>query len=129
MSINGKTVSKAVAKTLVVLAVILLILFLDVAVIRGVYYGIKWIGDTMTGVVQELYTPETEEEETEETERRLNTEEILRQENEKLDKIFATALETVLPLMLIKKIPLFDNMISINYTIFWGIFQLFLVFE
>ena len=89
MSINGKTVSKAVAKTLVVLAVILLILFLDVAVIRGVYYGIKWIGDTMTGVVQELYTPETEEEETEETERRLNTEEILRQENEKLDKIFA----------------------------------------
>ena len=93
--LNGKTVGKAIFKTIVILAGVLLILILDVAVIRGVCFGLKFIGDEISEVVEDFteWLPETEakeeEEEAPETEKKRSSEEILKEENEKLDKIIA----------------------------------------
>ena len=87
---KGKTVAKVVGKTLVFLIVIIGILILDVAVIRGTYLGLQYIRNSISELISDMEflndKDETEEETTAETEKR-DVKELLKEEEEKLQEI------------------------------------------
>jgi len=85
-----KKICIASFKTLLVLFILLTILFLDALVIRGVYLGIQYVGDQISDFFSEVSQRQKEkrEEEWETAETTRDIKELLKEEQEALEKIF-----------------------------------------
>lgn len=91
--VTGKAVAKASGKTILILVVFLAIIFLDVLVIRGAYFGVLYVGEKISDFgeyLAQLGTPS--EEETAETEKKLTAEDI-KEIREKEDKALQEILD------------------------------------
>ena len=90
-SINWKkTICTTSFKTLLVLFILLIILFLDALIIRGAYLGIQYVGEQISSFFSEVSQRQEEkrEAEMETAETTKDLKELLKEEQEALDKIF-----------------------------------------
>ena len=90
--VTGKTVAKAAGKTILVLVIVIGILILDVLAIRGVYFGIMYVGDRIADLGVYLAQIGTSDKEETETEKKLTKEDIRKireEEDKRLQEIFA----------------------------------------
>jgi len=87
-----KTICTTSVKTVLFVFLILTILFLDVLVIRGAYLGIQYVGEQVTAFFDDITQKQKEkrEEELETAETTRDLKELLKEEQEQLDKILGS---------------------------------------